>query len=80
MGGREIYYLDVEVSYKKNKSIIRTRTWAVSKYKEPREIMVNDIKTMSRLDDEIYGSKYKSQKQLVIIRVHSYKVIGFSIS
>ena len=79
MGSREIYYLDIEVSYKKNKSIMRMRTWAVSKYKEPREIMVNDKKTMSRLDGEIYGSKYKSQKQLVIIKVHSFKFIGTSL-
>jgi hypothetical protein len=41
--------------------------------------MRNDTKTMSRLSDYVYGSKYKSAKQLVITKVLSCKKVGESI-
>lgn len=76
---KNIYYLEILISYKKGKSIIKKDTWAVSRYTTPQEIMKNDRKTMSRLDEVAYGSKYKSKKQLVITKVLSYKVVGTAI-
>ena len=74
-----IYYLEILISYKKGKSIIKKDTWAVSKYDTPQQIMRNDRKTMSRLDELVYGSKYKSAKQLVITKVLSKKIVGHSL-
>jgi len=74
-----IYYLEIMISYKKGKSIIKDETWAVSKYTTPNEIMRKDSKTMSRLNDMVYGSKYKSAKQLVITKVLSQKIVGVSL-
>ena len=76
---RDIYYLEIFISYKKGKSYVKTDTWAVSKYYTAQSIMKNDKKTMSRLLDFVYGSKYKSAKQLVIVKVLSCKKIGESI-
>ena len=76
---KDIYYLEILISYKKGKSYIKVDTWAVSKYNTPQSIMRNDTKTMSRLSDYVYGSKYKSAKQLVITKVLSCKKVGESI-
>lgn len=76
---RDIYYLEILISYKKGTSYIKLDTWAVSKYYTAQSIMVNDKKTMNRLSDYVYGSKYKSAKQLVITKVLSCKKIGESI-
>lgn len=76
---KPIYYLEILISYKKGKSYIKIDTWAVSKYNTPQSIMKNDKKTMNRLYDEFYGSKYKSAKQLVITKVLSFKKVGQSI-
>lgn len=76
---KNIYYLEIEVSYKKGKSIIKSSTWAVSKYTTPMEIMKNDKKTMNRLMGEYYSKTYKSQKQLFITKVLSHKIIGTSV-
>jgi len=77
--GRDIYYLDILISYKKGKSYIKLDTWAVSKFTTPQDIMRNDSKTMHRLTDLVYGSKYKSQKQLLIIKVLTSKKVGESL-
>mgnify|MGYP003108811914 CR=1 FL=1 len=76
---RSIYYLEIIISYKKGKSYIKKESWAVSKYNSAQDIMRNDSKTMYRLNNEVYGNKYKSQKQLVITKVLSYKKVGKSI-
>ena len=76
---RDIYYLEIAISYKKAKSIIKNQTWAVSKYATPQEIMKHDTKTMSRLNDFYYGSKYKSAKQLFITKILSKKKVGSSV-
>ncbi len=75
---RNIYYLDITMSYKKGKSVLRKETWAVSKYDTPQDIMRKDPKTMSRLDHLAYGLKYKSIRQLVITKILSKKIIGRS--
>jgi len=73
---REIYYHEIEISYKKAKSFIKDNTWAVSLFKTPIEIMKYDKKTMDRLTRKYYGTKYKSQKQLVITKILSTKSVG----
>jgi hypothetical protein len=76
---RDIYYLEISISYKKGKSIIKNQTWAVSKYDTPQDIMKNDSKTMGRLHDLYYGKKYKSAKQLFITKILSKKKVGVSV-
>lgn len=76
---RSIYYLEIMISYKKGKSYIKKESWAVSKYNSAQDIMRHDSKTMYRLNNEVYGNKYKSQKQLVITKVLSCKKVGKSI-
>ncbi len=76
---KDIYYLEIAVSYKKGKSIIKNQTWAVSKYQTAQEIMKHDSKTMSRLYDLYYGRKYKSAKQLFITKILSKKKVGTSV-
>jgi hypothetical protein len=76
---KEIYYLEIDISFKKGRSYIKRDTWAVSKYKNAQDIMKHDSITMNRLNDSVYGKKYKSAKQLVITKVKSIKKIGESI-
>lgn len=76
---KEIYYLEIDISFKKGRSYIKRDTWAVSKYKTAQDIMKYDSITMDRLNDSVYGRKYKSAKQLVITKVKSIKKIGESI-
>jgi hypothetical protein len=39
--------------------------------------MMNDTKTMDSLRDRIYGSNYKGEKTIVIVKINSSKVIGY---
>jgi hypothetical protein len=80
MGDKQnIYYLEIVISYKKGKSIAKLETWAVSKYDTPQNIMRYDSKTMNRLNDIVYGRKYKSARQLVITKILSKKIVGQSL-
>lgn len=73
---RDIYYHEISISYKKGKSFIKDETWAVSKYKTPIDIMKHDSKTMHRLKNKYYSPTYKSNKQLVITKINSSKIVG----
>jgi len=73
--GEPIYYIELDVAYKKNKSIINKNTWVVSKYKTVGEIMNKDHHSMKRLEDEIYGSS-KNRDRIMIKKIHSVKQVG----
>ncbi len=73
---RDIYYHEIAISYKKGKAFIKDETWAVSLYQTSMDIMKHDRKTMSRLKEKYYSSGYKSQRQLVITKIISSKVVG----
>ena len=74
-----IYYLEIQVSYRKNKNTSTIKTWAVSKYLTSYEIMSKDAKTMDRLNEELYDAKYKGERSITIMKVLSSKKIGESL-
>ena len=73
-----IYLYDIEVGYRKTKQTLIIKTWAVSKYDNAVEIMTRDHKTMDRLNDELYGSKYKGERKILITKILTKKKIGES--
>ena len=73
-----IYLYDIEVSYRKTKQTLIIKTWAVSKYDNAVEIMTRDHKTMDRLNDELYGSKYKGERKILITKILTKKKVGES--
>jgi hypothetical protein len=64
-----IYYMIVQLSYKKNRSTFNAKEWVVSIYDTPGGIMNNDKKMMRNLERRLYGKKYKSQKQIIIKKI-----------
>lgn len=73
-----IYLYDIEVSYRKAKQVLMIKTWTVSKYDNAVEIMTRDHKTMDRLNDELYGSKYKGERKILITKILTKKKVGES--
>jgi len=87
-----IYYLEVELAYYKAKSWRKIDTWVVAYYKakswrkidtwvvtyveDQNRILKDDLKSNSRLNEELYGSKFKGQRGLRIDRVHTKRRIG----
>ena len=65
------------ISYSKGKQKLKKEEWVVTKYETAREIMVNDSKTMDSLRDRIYGSNYKGDKTIVIVKINSSKIVGY---
>jgi len=74
-----IYYMDVKIKYKKNKSYLETTNWIVTKYESPIDIMRYDEKTMQRLRDELYG-KTKQDKDLIISFISYKTIIGYGVN
>lgn len=73
-----IYYYEVEVAYRKNKQTITKKTWAVSKQESSSDIMMKDPKTMERLNEELYGDKYKGERRIIITKILTRIKIGES--
>jgi len=71
-----IYYLQVEVAYYKAKGWRKIDTWVVTYVEDKDRILKDDFKTVSRLNEELYGSKFKGQRGLRIDRVYNKKRIG----
>lgn len=71
-----IYYLEVEVAYYKAKSWRKIDTWVVTYVEDQNRILKDDLKSNSRLNEELYGSKFKGQRGLRIDRVHTKRRIG----
>jgi hypothetical protein len=71
-----IYYMTAQVAYKKGKIIHRRSVWVVSRYTTPADIMAHDSKTMSRLDQELYGKAYKGKRQVILRDVSDVKPVG----
>jgi len=76
MSHKPIYYMEIEVAYKKGKSLVKDDTWCVTTYETPSDISRYDKKTMSRLNGLYYAKGYKSAKQIVILKINSKKQIG----
>lgn len=73
-----IYYYEVEIAYRKNKQTLTKQTWVVSKHETASDMMTKDYKTMDRLNDELYGDKYKGERRIVITKIITKKKVGQS--
>ena len=76
MNPKPIYFMEIEIAYKKGKSLIKSDTWCVTTYQTPSDISRHDRKTMSRLNQLYYSKGYKSTKQIVILNIKSKKQVG----
>jgi len=83
MKSRDIYYLHLEIGYRKfypNKKrqqpYLKSKEWCVSKYCDPQEIMIKDDKSIASLKDRLFAKTYKGQVQIKVNKVLSQKVIG----
>lgn len=76
MSHKPIYFMEIDVAYKKGKSLIKDETWCVTTYETPSDITRHDKKTMARLSGLYYNNSYKSTRQIVILNIKSKKQIG----
>ena len=65
------------ISYTKGKQKLKKEEWVVTNLETAREIMMNYTKTMDSLRDRIYGSNYKGEKTIVIVKINSSKIVGY---
>tara|TARA_R110001592_G_scaffold332197_1_gene615432 strand:+ start:389 stop:658 length:270 start_codon:yes stop_codon:yes gene_type:complete len=86
MKSREIYYLELEVGYRKfypkkktQQPYLKAKQWCVSRYCDPQEIMIKDGKSVASLKDRLFAKTYKGQTQIKVNKVLSYKVIGHTM-
>lgn len=68
--------MTADISYKKGKRMLNRVVWIVSRYDIPADIMSKDIKTMDRLETELYGKTYKGIKSILIRQIRSKKAVG----
>ena len=52
----------------------------MSKYDDPTDIMLNDVKTMARLYDESYGTSKPKEKSVIVDKILTKKVVGTGIN
>ena len=74
----DIYYMIVEVSYKARKQNRSVKTWIVSSFEDPIDIMMYDVKTMKRLKLLFYKKSRAKYQPVTIERVMSKKFISKS--
>lgn len=76
-GGAPIYYMDVQVAFKKNKRVLERSVWVVSVFDDPSDIMNYDKTTMSRLQAELYQGSKKGGT-VMVREINSKKFIATS--
>jgi len=69
--------MTLDIAYKKNKSTINKRSWAVSRYCTPSDLMKHCSRTMERLKRECYGKTFKGDKRVIIREVSDIKTHGY---
>lgn len=69
--------MTARVAFKKRKDVHERVVWIVSVFDQPHDIASYDSKTMTRLQDELYG-KTKSEKHIIVREILSKKFIAFS--
>ncbi len=65
------------VAFKKRKVVHERTKWIVSVFRTPHDIMTYDSKTMTRLQEELYG-KTKSEKHVIIREVFDLQKLSYS--
>jgi len=73
-----IYYMTARVAFKKKKKVHERVVWIVSVFENPSDIASYDLKTISRLELEIFGKNSKADKHIIIREILSKKFISHS--
>jgi hypothetical protein len=73
-----IYHMTARVAFKKRKVVHERVVWVVSVFESPHDIRKYDYKTMSRLEQELYGKNAKSEKHIMIREILTKKFISNS--
>tara|TARA_R100000426_G_scaffold83832_1_gene62677 strand:+ start:594 stop:851 length:258 start_codon:yes stop_codon:yes gene_type:complete len=70
--------MTARVAFKKRKVVHERVVWIVSVFDEPNDIRNYDIKTITRLEQELYGKNAKSDKHIIIRKILDKKFISHS--
>ena len=70
--------MTARVAFKKRKAVHERVVWIVSVFDNPNDIRNYDIKTMTRLEQELYGKNAKSDKHIIIREILDKKFISNS--
>ena len=70
--------MTARVAFKKRKVVHERVVWIVSVFDNPNDIKNYDTKTMTRLEQELYGKNSKSEKHLMIREIMDKKLISYS--
>ena len=70
--------MTARVAFKKRKVVHERVVWIVSVFDSPNDIKNFDVKTMHRLETELYGKNAKSEKHIIIREILDKKVISHS--
>ena len=70
--------MTARVAFKKRKAVHERVVWIVSVFDNPNDIKNYDTKTMTRLEQELYGKNSKSEKHLMIREIMDKKLISYS--
>ena len=73
-----IYHMTARVAFKKRKVVHERVVWIVSVFDNPNDIRVHDSKTMTRLEQELYGKNAKAEKHIIIREILDKKLISHS--
>ena len=70
--------MHVRVAFKKKKVVHERVVWVISVFDTPSEIIAYDVKTMTRLQQELFGKNSKADKHIIVREVLDKKFISHS--
>jgi len=73
-----IYHMTARVAFKKRKVVHERVVWIVSVFEDPNDIRMYDQKTMTRLEQQIFGKNSKADKHIIIREIVDKKLISHS--
>lgn len=73
-----IYYMNCRIAYWKKKVKHEVDEWVVSIYDDPIQITKKDSNTMQRLYRKIYKNSVAKDNKVVVVRVFSKKIVGYT--
>ena len=70
--------MHVRVAFKKKKVVHERVVWVISVFDTPSDIIAYDVKTMTRLQQELFGKNSKADKHIIVREVLDKKFISHS--
>ena len=70
--------MHVRVAFKKKKVVHERVVWVISVFDTPNDIIAYDVKTMTRLQQELFGKNSKADKHIIVREVLDKKFISHS--